>query len=134
MSAVKPSLPSIKELLNMPAEDKKLSWVVSNVSSYNLKTNTEGKKKRQRTSQEQLQALSALFAQNPLPTAKQRQELAAQVGMTPRGVQVWFQNKRQTIKRMQRPVSPVSERSDEDNLDIAASALLDLSYPRTPSP
>jgi Homeodomain len=81
----------------------------------NLKDNNtfdDIKKKRQRTSKEQLQALNQLFEVSDLPTSKQRQELGDKIGMSPRSVQVWFQNKRQNMKRNQadglRPLSPMS--------------------------
>ena len=57
-------------------------------------------RKRTRTTKEQAKALQILFDTNPLPNLKQRQELGDQIGMTPRSVQIWFQNKRQQMKRM----------------------------------
>lgn len=38
------------------------------------------------------------FENNPKPTAQIRRELAARLGMTPRAVQVWFQNRRAKLK------------------------------------
>ncbi|KAI8902640.1 Homeodomain-like protein [Globomyces pollinis-pini] len=121
----------IQPELTLPplTRDTNDTWVTnysSSVESY--------KKRRQRTSQSQLSALKAMFEINPLPTAKQRVEMSKVTGMTPRAVQVWFQNRRQNLKRNQRPPSPVSMSSrqstpepESEFLDHqAVDALLDL--------
>ena len=41
------------------------------------------------------------FEEEPLPNFDQRQALAKMLGMTPRSVQIWFQNRRQRLKPMQ---------------------------------
>ncbi|KAJ2999960.1 hypothetical protein HDV02_001217 [Globomyces sp. JEL0801] len=96
------------------------------------------KKRRQRTTESQLSSLIAMFEINPLPTAKQRVEMSKVTGMSPRAVQVWFQNRRQNLKRTQRPPSPISMRSrqstpePESHSDFddhqAVDALLDLGF------
>ncbi|KAI9197360.1 homeobox domain-containing protein, partial [Polychytrium aggregatum] len=53
------------------------------------------KTKRKRPSPEHVQILNMVFERNFFPTTDVRQELARQLGMCPRAVQVWFQNKRQ---------------------------------------
>lgn len=50
-------------------------------------------KHRKRTSPEQLAVLESSFAENPKPSAMTRKLIAEQIGMTPRSVQVWFQNR-----------------------------------------
>jgi len=57
-------------------------------------------KKRQRTSPEQLEILERVYTQERLPGLDLRKELAQKLKMTPRRVQVWFQNKRAKEKRM----------------------------------
>lgn len=59
-----------------------------------LPPTAEGTKKRKRskTSPEQLRVLMEEFQREPMPNATTRQTLAATLGMTPRSVQVWFQN------------------------------------------
>ena len=47
---------------------------------------------------EQLRILDAQFQLNPLPSLQVRKALAAQFGVSPRKVQVWFQNRRQRLK------------------------------------
>ncbi|KAI5173130.1 hypothetical protein NEFER03_2099 [Nematocida sp. LUAm3] len=55
-------------------------------------------KPRKRTSKEQLELLEQTFQTNIKPDASLRKALADKLGMTPRSVQVWFQNKRAKVK------------------------------------
>jgi len=73
------------------------------------KEKTPQPKKRQRTSPEQLEILERVYEQERLPGLDLRKELAQKLKMTPRRVQVWFQNKRAKEKRM---VAAHSEFSD----------------------
>jgi hypothetical protein len=57
-------------------------------------------KKRQRTTPEQLEVLEKVYEKEKLPGSDLRKELAIKLKMTPRRVQVWFQNKRAKEKRM----------------------------------
>jgi len=57
-------------------------------------------KKRQRTTPEQLEVLEKIYEKEKLPGSDLRKELALKLKMTPRRVQVWFQNKRAKEKRM----------------------------------
>ncbi|KAF9485939.1 hypothetical protein BDN70DRAFT_365134 [Pholiota conissans] len=51
-------------------------------------------KHRKRTTSAQLKVLEGIFKNDTKPNASLRTELALQLDMTPRGVQVWFQNRR----------------------------------------
>ncbi|ODO09624.1 hypothetical protein I350_01834 [Cryptococcus amylolentus CBS 6273] len=55
-------------------------------------------KHRRRTTPEQLKVLEFWFEINPKPDNQLREQLAAQLGMTKRNVQVWFQNRRAKVK------------------------------------
>ena len=55
-------------------------------------------KHRKRTSREQLVVLERSFTDNSRPTSEQRKQLAVLLDMTPRGVQIWFQNRRAKLK------------------------------------
>jgi hypothetical protein len=57
-------------------------------------------KKRQRTTPDQLEVLEKVYEKEKLPGSDLRRELAQKLKMTPRRVQVWFQNKRAKEKRM----------------------------------
>jgi len=57
-------------------------------------------KKRQRTTPEQLEVLEKVYEKEKLPGSDLRKDLAQKLKMTPRRVQVWFQNKRAKEKRI----------------------------------
>ncbi|KAI8327514.1 homeobox domain-containing protein, partial [Blakeslea trispora] len=55
-------------------------------------------KHRRRTSRTQLKVLERSFSENSKPNASVRRTLAQTLDMTPRGVQIWFQNRRAKAK------------------------------------
>lgn len=55
-------------------------------------------KHRRRTTKAQHKILEKAFAENQKPSAGIRRQLALRLGMTPRAVQVWFQNRRAKLK------------------------------------
>ncbi|KAJ2006941.1 hypothetical protein GGI02_004607 [Coemansia sp. RSA 2322] len=57
------------------------------------------KGKRKRANAEQLEALSRVFAVTSFPSTEVRNRLARELGMTPRTVQIWFQNRRQASRQ-----------------------------------
>lgn len=79
--------------------------------------------KRCKISREQLNILIKSFDDEPLPNFDQRQALAKVLGMTPRSVQIWFQNRRQRLKPMQPKTSGAC--------DMPSSS--QLPFRRTPS-
>jgi hypothetical protein len=56
--------------------------------------------KRQRATQDQLTTLEMEFNKNPTPAAEVRLQIAEEINMTERSVQIWFQNRRAKIKLM----------------------------------
>lgn len=56
-------------------------------------------RKRRRTSPLELAILEARFRECSKPCRQDREQIAAEVGMTPDKVQIWFQNKRQSCRR-----------------------------------
>ncbi|ORY87484.1 homeobox domain-containing protein, partial [Leucosporidium creatinivorum] len=56
-------------------------------------------KHRRRTSPNQLKILEYHFEHNPKPDVTLRKALSEQLDMTPREVQVWFQNRRAKTKK-----------------------------------
>jgi hypothetical protein len=62
----------------------------------------ERKKKRNRATPEQVAVLESFFYATPCPNSKQREELAAQINMPERSVQIWFQNRRAKMRNMQK--------------------------------
>ncbi|XP_002284502.1 homeobox-leucine zipper protein GLABRA 2 [Vitis vinifera] len=65
----------------------------------------KGKKKKRkkyhRHTAEQIREMEALFKESPHPDEKQRQQLSKQLGLAPRQVKFWFQNRRTQIKAIQ---------------------------------
>jgi hypothetical protein len=59
-----------------------------------IKREEAPKKKRTRTSSEQLRILQRAFSTDPMPSSSARLTLSKRLGMNPRAVQVWFQNRR----------------------------------------
>ncbi|KAG0021764.1 hypothetical protein BGZ82_011211 [Podila clonocystis] len=55
-------------------------------------------KHRQKISKSQYKILEKSFINNPMPNGDTRQQLATQLSMTPRTIQVWFQNRRAKSK------------------------------------
>lgn len=70
------------------------------------------KAKRKRASAVQLDALNRVFAKTFFPSTETRNELARQLGMSPRTVQIWFQNKRQSIRTRERSITSKDKRED----------------------
>ncbi|CDO57919.1 hypothetical protein DV113_004358 [Geotrichum candidum] len=70
------------------------------------------KPKRKRATADQINRLNQVFEQTFFPTSDQRLDLAQELGMTPRTVQIWFQNKRQGWRSEHRrpvPREPLDE-------------------------
>ncbi|KAG0779750.1 hypothetical protein G6F29_012556 [Rhizopus arrhizus] len=60
------------------------------------------KAKRKRASPSQLYILNQVFQQTCFPSTELRIELGKRLGMSPRTVQIWFQNKRQSTRIKER--------------------------------
>jgi len=96
------------------------------------------KKKRQRTSPDQLAILEQIFQTDKMPSQQTRVQLADQLGMSSRRVQIWFQNKRAKVKRghtkseggQQAPMSPLQMDSRDGFTSLSSSS--GLSEPSSP--
>jgi len=67
--------------------------------------NCERRHKRFKKDQSQVEILEEAFKNNPLPTKKMKEKLALEAGLTPRAVQVWFQNRRAKERRQSKDVA-----------------------------
>ena len=56
-------------------------------------TQQQKNQKRQRATQDQLSLLEVEFNKSPTPTQQVREQIAQQINMTERSVQIWFQNR-----------------------------------------
>lgn len=71
-------------------------------------------KHRRRTSRAQLKVLEKSFSENPKPNATVRRILAQKLDMTPRGVQIWFQNRRAKAKLLRRKSGQDGNEQEEE--------------------
>ncbi|KAF7728140.1 hypothetical protein EC973_006655 [Apophysomyces ossiformis] len=60
------------------------------------------KAKRRRANAKQLEVLNQVFDRTFFPSTQMRAELGRKLGMSPRTVQIWFQNKRQAMRTRER--------------------------------
>jgi hypothetical protein len=84
----------------IPKSSRQQQATESNASSPSLSEdwNDSLKPKRRRATAAQLQVLQSVLEKTFFPSTELRNQLAKQLGMTPRAVQIWFQNKRQGWK------------------------------------
>jgi len=99
------------------------------------------KKKRQRTSPDQLAILEQIFQTDKMPSQQTRVQLADQLGMSSRRVQIWFQNKRAKVKRGISKSGEVSEGGfcvslspDQEGRLLSLSSSSSISEPSSPVP
>lgn len=89
--------------------------ILSQVHGVPMITSRAVKPKRKRATPEQTNRLNEVFAETFFPTSNQRMDLAMELGMSPRTVQIWFQNKRQGWRSEHRrpvPREPVPLNTD----------------------
>ncbi|CAO3636800.1 unnamed protein product [Mucor fragilis] len=80
----------------------------SHAATHQRTNHRDLKAKRKRASPNQLVVLNRIFNQTYFPSTEIRIELGKQLGMSPRTVQIWFQNKRQALRSRGRQDSPPS--------------------------
>ncbi|CAG8541894.1 14592_t:CDS:2, partial [Acaulospora colombiana] len=73
--------------------------------------------KRKRANPNQLKVLNEVFQQTFFPSTEQRIQLGKQLGMSPRTVQIWFQNKRQSWRSKTRATSSAPNKDDDNQGD-----------------
>ncbi|KAJ7091146.1 hypothetical protein C8R44DRAFT_750634 [Mycena epipterygia] len=84
------------------------------------------KKKRKRADAAQLRVLNETYARTAFPSTEERLALAKALDMSPRSVQIWFQNKRQSMRQTNRQSStahqPFSLSGDDLDEDYGTSS------------
>uniref|UniRef100_A0A060TA12 ARAD1D19624p n=1 Tax=Blastobotrys adeninivorans TaxID=409370 RepID=A0A060TA12_BLAAD len=80
--------------------------------------NRHVKPKRKRATSYQVNKLNQVFEQTFFPSSELRLSLAMELGMTPRTVQIWFQNKRQVWRsEHNRSIPRKGSRQEQDDQD-----------------
>nr|XP_013180850.1 unnamed protein product [Papilio xuthus] len=74
-------------------------------------------KHRKRTSKKQLEVLEKTFEMSIRPDAKLRKKLGEQLGMTPRAVQIWFQNRRAKVKKITGKLPKKKSKDYEEDIE-----------------
>lgn len=98
-------------------------------------------KHRKRTTRQQLKVLEETFKTTQKPDGNVRKALAAQLDMTPRNVQVWFQNRRAKDKTLAKRAQKESQGNDsaatfddsysmQDSDQVYASPSIGQTYPQ----
>lgn len=93
--------------------------------------NDLNKKKRQRTNPDQLAILEQIFQTDKMPNQQTRVQLADQLGMSSRRVQIWFQNKRAKVKRSVSKHD--TDCSSPNSLSVSSSSIASPSSPCSPA-
>ncbi|KAG8952924.1 hypothetical protein FRC04_003375 [Tulasnella sp. 424] len=74
------------------------------------------KPKRRRADAHQLRVLNEVYARTAFPSTEERIDLGRRLGMSPRQVQIWFQNRRQNAKAGRGP--PLGTPSEYQNIPL----------------
>ncbi|KAF8639571.1 hypothetical protein AX17_001473 [Amanita inopinata Kibby_2008] len=84
------------------------------------------KKKRKRADANQLKVLNETYNRTAFPSTEERLALAKLLDMSPRSVQIWFQNKRQSMRQTNRQSSSASSAAHQSFSAVApGEGLLD---------
>ncbi|OJA19577.1 putative protein 13 [Rhizopogon vesiculosus] len=99
-----------------PDQDRDVKENLSSTPSLNasqpspeVRSKDLSSRKRNRMSSAQLARLESLFQKETHPSKEKKRELADEIGVSYRTLTVWFQNKRQVVKRNGGNVSPPSQ-------------------------
>ncbi|KAI8990070.1 hypothetical protein BDB01DRAFT_779926 [Pilobolus umbonatus] len=92
------TLPSFSDIFIKNTSPRSSVLDINNLLSPSSSEQRNLKAKRKRASPNQLVVLNRIFNQTYFPSTEIRIELGKQLGMSPRTVQIWFQNKRQALR------------------------------------
>ncbi|KAF7023902.1 hypothetical protein CFC21_036331 [Triticum aestivum] len=90
------------------------------------KRKKRSRKSYHRHTAEQVRVMEAVFKESPHPDEKQRQQLSKQLGLSPRQVKFWFQNRRTQIKATQERHENSLLKSELENLQKENRAMRQL--------
>ncbi|CAN3374649.1 hypothetical protein DIRU0_D22166 [Diutina rugosa] len=97
-----------------PPSDKAWAFISHSPATYptqepSIDNAPLARRKRRRTSPNELSILNKEFELGSTPNKQRRQEIAAKVSMTEKAVQIWFQNKRQSLRKHSNQEREVTE-------------------------
>ncbi|XP_010518669.1 PREDICTED: homeobox-leucine zipper protein HDG5-like [Tarenaya hassleriana] len=98
------------------ADDDPKSINEHDVTTSQLHDPPSKKKRYHRHTARQIQEMEALFKECPHPDDKQRMRLSQELGLKPRQVKFWFQNRRTQMKAQQDRTENVMLRAENENL------------------
>lgn len=91
------------------------------------------RRKRRRTSINQLSILNHYFSLNKTPNKLKRLEISKKINLDEKSIQIWFQNKRQSLRKLERGVMMVTELPVNDSTaNIDNGSCSDLSSSSVP--
>ena len=109
------------ELNNLDTSNVEIDEYNLQDSSISLSPRVSSPKRlRFRTTPQQLRILTESFALYPKPDGMMRKQLAEQLQMSERSVQIWFQNKRAKLKTMSKLCTPSFDKSRRLNQNFTA--------------
>ncbi|KAH3667311.1 hypothetical protein OGAPHI_002960 [Ogataea philodendri] len=113
-----------------PSEGKSFAFISHSVSTFlssepDIDNARLARRKRRRTSPAELAILQSEFEKGNTPNKMRRLEIAAKVDMTEKAVQIWFQNKRQSLRKnnqnIKEVVLDIPKRHDLDQQLLSAA-------------
>ncbi|RPD64707.1 hypothetical protein L226DRAFT_565322 [Lentinus tigrinus ALCF2SS1-7] len=112
---------------SMGSDDSMAGFDASSVHSADTNSDGAVKRTRKRFSSVQLMMLEHLYRKASHPTREEREQVAKDAEIDIRSVTVWFQNKRQTDRRIHRQLSePVVQLSHPHSLSLPPSSPMPL--------
>lgn len=133
-------LSAARSIITPSANDKKRAFAFITHSQETFPTKEPkidnaplARRKRRRTSTQELNILQSEFENCSAPDKKKRQELAERCNMSEKAVQIWFQNRRQAIKK-QKNAAANKTRTAVSKGSAAASGSITASNNATSTP
>ncbi|KAG5365875.1 Homeobox protein [Yarrowia sp. B02] len=125
----KPSKQAPHTPAGLPAQQPQYAFISHSITSYpsnepQIDNARLARRKRRRTSPTELALLEQEFARNQKPPKHIRVDIARRVDMTEKAVQVWFQNKRQSVRKSM-------NKSMTDDTSFADSSFAETTFDET---
>ncbi|GEQ69719.1 hypothetical protein JCM33374_g3393 [Metschnikowia sp. JCM 33374] len=106
--------PALKRKMNTASPTRDFAFISHSPATYPsqepaIDNASLARRKRRRTSPNELAVLNQQFKLGSTPDKNRRLDIAAKVNMTEKAVQIWFQNKRQSLRRLKNSDREVTE-------------------------